>query len=145
METEEEREEGNETAGVDVVVDYTHPPQSDGGHETFSDLMDDDTHAKEESTQSIFLVLRKINLTDKMMRERERERERRRRRSSSSSSVEEWKSQRTFALLGLPLGFQPKIAIRENRERERARHIETVQRGRGRERDSDAARDRDQI
>jgi hypothetical protein len=75
MKTEEEREEANETAGGDVVVDYTHPPQSDGGHETFSDLMDDDTHTKEESTQSLFLVFRKINLTDKMMREREREEE----------------------------------------------------------------------
>jgi hypothetical protein len=72
METEEEREEGNETAGGDVVVDYTHPPQSDGRHETFSDLRDDDTHTKEESTQSISLVFRKINLTDKMMREREK-------------------------------------------------------------------------
>jgi hypothetical protein len=140
METEEERDEANETAGGDVVVDYTHPPQSDGGHETFSDLMDDDTRTKEESTQSIFLVFQKINLMDKMMRERER---RRRRSSSSSSSVEEWKSQRTFALLGFPLGFQTKIAIRKNRERERARHTETVQRGR--ERDSEAARDRDQI
>jgi hypothetical protein len=76
METEEERVEANETAGGDVVVDYTHPPQSDGGHETFSDQMDDDTHKKEESTQSIFLVFRKINLTDKMMmRERERKEE----------------------------------------------------------------------
>jgi hypothetical protein len=37
--------------------------------------MDDDTHTKEESTQSLFLVFRKINLTDKMMREREREEE----------------------------------------------------------------------
>jgi hypothetical protein len=37
--------------------------------------MDDDTHTKEESTQSIFLVFRKINLTDKMMREREKKKQ----------------------------------------------------------------------
>ncbi len=74
METEEEREEANETAGGDVVVDYTHPPQSDGGHETFSDLIDDDIHTKEESTQSIFFVFLKINLTDKI-KDREREEE----------------------------------------------------------------------
>jgi hypothetical protein len=149
METEEEREEANETAGGDVVVDYTHPPQSNGGHETFSDLMDDDIHTKEESTQSIVLVFQKINLTDKMMREREREREREKKKKKKKQQQQQRRGMEvTKNLCSFRVSSRVSNQDRDSekpRARESKTHKDSSEKERERERHSDAARDRDQI
>jgi len=147
METEEEREEANETAGGDVVVDYTHPPQSNGGHETFSDLMDDDIHTKEESTQSIVLVFQKINLTDKMMREREREREKKKKKKKQQQQQRRG-MEVTKNLCSFRVSSRVSNQDRDSekpRARESKTHKDSSEKERERERHSDAARDRDQI